>query len=287
MKRLFPVLACCCLLPALLSGAYKADFFCLNLESGFSFSTYSSLNKGIKGFNSTFVDTFGPSAAGKELQEFNFDVPVLLKALLSPFSGKVGSRIALSFTTGYIPTFSWNTIRLLDTTLEFDYTVGVFPFEVGAEYTFAQFRFLGGKLSLSGGVGFGLYRGKFALGFSDSGGTSGIDATTYPREYGGFGAGALLTCNAVWKLSSMFSVVGSLSYRYANINTLKSHVTRSDGTTVDETLYTGPDGFASGVEAPAGMSSARINLSGLSVRFGVQFAFGTVKFTDIPEGLYR
>jgi len=275
------------LFPLLLSGSYTPDFMYVNIESGFSFSTYSSLNTGIRNFSNTLEDTFGPSAAGKELQDFNFDIPILLKAGISPFSGKTGRRISLFLYTGYIPTFSWNTIRLLDTTLEYDFTVGVLPIEIGAEYTFMQFRFLGGKMAFSAGAGFGMYRGTYSIGFTDSNGTSGIDTSTYPREYGGWGYGAIFSFNSVWKVSDQISIVGSLSYRYANISALKSYVTRSDGTVVNETLYIGNSGFTSAEEQPAGMSPAKINLSGVSIRFGVRFSFGTVRLTDIPEGLYR
>jgi len=275
------------LLPGILNAVDLPDSLAVSLESGFSFSTYSILNQGIQNSAANLESIFGPDGAGRSFKDLNFEIPILIKASLAPFGGKFGRKLSLFFRTGYLPTFSWNTINLIDTTLEHRYTVGVMPIEIGAEFKLMSFTFLGKRFSLYSGLGFGLYSGTFSIGFTDSNNTSGVDQSTYPRSYGGRGMGFLLSLNGIWKISNTFSIISGISYRYANISSLKAHVTRSDGSVEDEQLFTNSTGFVSSMEQQTGTTPAEINLSGLSISFGVRFSFGEARLTDIPEGLYR
>lgn len=256
------LLLLCTLLPAVLNGAV----FSVALESGIGFSGYSSINTGIRNTSDSLAGSFGYYAERVQLRELPFDVPILLKVGISPLSGRIGRRISFTLESGYIAALSWNTFRLNDTTLEYDYTTGVVPVEVGADFTFMETK----SLSLSLGAGVGFYLGRFTLGYSDSNGTTEIDTTTYPRAYGGYGYGVILSLGTEWRLSRALALVSTLSWRTATISSLKSRVTRSDGTIVEETLYTDSTGFVSAEETPAGSKRAAIDLSGLTVRCGLR-----------------
>jgi len=259
-------------------GYYLPSQSYLQIESGFGFSTFSSLNQGITASAANLENDFGAQAAGKEFKPLNFEVPILVKLGLRPFTGSAAHNMLLSIRSGVLLTHSWNSGIFSDSVINFNYAVAIVPIEIGLEYQLFSFGFIGGTLSVSGGIAAGAYFGFFRQGYSESPAVTGTDLSQFPKVYSGIGFGGSVSLNTVWQISSSIGISGSVFYRYANIGSLK------DG---NNQLYINQTGFTAAASQPANSEAAGINLSGVGFSFGINFAFGEKRITNIPEGVYR
>ena len=256
------------MIPFSTSGYLLPSRLFFRLESGFGFSTYSSINQGINNTSKEMVILYGLDAEGKDFKQLDFDIPIMLKVGFRPFNGKIGKNIVTYVRTGYILTYSLNNISLTTTSLNYEYKMGILPFEIGAEYQLLRMEILGLPLSFYGGLGAGIYWGFFSK--NDNGDL---------QKYSGSSLGINVSFTTTLQISRKLSIVGNIHYRYANISTLKNNH--------NEQLYISDTGFLTSQTQPPDTSAAQINLSGLGISFGIQFSLGDKRLTDIPEGVYR
>jgi len=270
-----------------INAFHLSDIAYLRFETGFAFPAYTELNQGIKNTANSLESIYGSLAAGRKFKELNFEIPFSLKFGLHPFKGDTGQKLSLFIKTGYNLTFSWNTIAYNNSTIKYKYNVGILPLELGAEFRLFKLKFIGTEFSIFTGLSAGLYYGFFSNVFTDSLSASGINTDLYPQNFSGNTIGGTLSFSALWRLSGSFSFTGTASYRYAVINKITGDIPQGDGTTRKEQLYISDTGFVSSDAQPAGTVPGKIDMSGFSLSFGIQFSFGEKRYSDIPEGLYR
>ncbi len=257
----------------------------LRLEGGFTFPTYSSLNTGIKGEESGIKTAYSPDADDLVFKNLNFESHLFIKAGTRLLSGSIGRRLMFFLNAGYAKASSLNTVRFTDSILQYDYSVTIFPIELGAEISFATLQIFNKNLDLSIGLGFGTYIASMVLDFRGSASSS--DLYRFPSKYSGIGFGFTATFSAHYRFTDNFGVVLTGYYRMASINKLQGNIIQADGFTSKETLYIDGGNFASSSSPVTGASAATVDLSGPGVFLGIQWSFGEKRLTDIPRGFYR